>query len=58
MLQRGKGDEKKEDLELLGCLTDHGGITRAAESQGITLRENYLLKYEPKVSVTGNQTGI
>lgn len=53
-----EGDEKKEELELLCCLTDHGGIRRAAESQEITLRENYLLKNELKTSVTGNQIRI
>lgn len=53
-----EGDEKKEELELLCCLTDRGGIRRVAESQEITLRENYLLKNGLKTSVIGNQTGI
>lgn len=51
-------DEKKEELELLCCLTDHGGIRRAVELQEIRLRENYLLEYEIKIVITGNQIGI
>lgn len=53
-----EGDEKKEELELLCCLTDHGESRRVVESQEITLRENYLLKYELKIPVTGNQMDI
>lgn len=53
-----EGDEKKEELELLCCLTDRGGIRRVAESQEITLRENYLLKNGLKTSVIGNQIGV
>lgn len=54
----GEEDEKKEELELLCCLTDHGGIRRVVELQEIRLRENYLLEYELKILITGNQIGI